>query len=144
MTHSELEQFLLGFEGSTVRQDKERKLRIFEIDFKELNSIWQNKLKDETLGDFDRTTGENIIKRIEREGDESAIFAIIHDDSRPLQIDMKTGRQLSKLLRDRNESVVPSKLMNEKEWNMIIGFGQISSSEMIDLLRLSYRIVSER
>jgi hypothetical protein len=73
MTQSELEQFLLGFEGSTVRQDKERKLRIFEIDFKELNSIWQNKLKDETLGDFDRTTGENIIKRIEREGDEKAI-----------------------------------------------------------------------
>ena len=107
-------------------------------------NFWQKKLDKGDLGDFEERTGLNVLARVEQQGTEPAIFAIIHNDSSPLQVEMKTGSHLAKLLRERNESVVPSKLMSEREWNMVIGFGQVQPSEVIDLLRLSYRLVSER
>ena len=80
--------------------------------------------------------------KIDDSEDTKAIFAIIHDGSNPLQVEMKTGAQLAKILREK-ESVVPSKLMSEREWNLIIGQGQVSAEELCDLLRLSYRLICE-
>ena len=144
MTQSEIEHFLLGLEGAEVRIDEKRNLKIYEINFEKLINFWQKKLDKGDLGDFEERTGLNVLARVEQQGTEPAIFAIIHNDSSPLQVEMKTGSHLVKLLRERNESVVPSKLMSEREWNMVIGFGQVQPSEVIDLLRLSYRLVSER
>ena len=69
-------------------------------------------------------------------------FAIIHDGSNPLKVEMKTGAQLARILREK-ESVVPSKLMSEREWNLIIGQGQVPVEDLKDLLRLSYRLICE-
>ncbi|MBS7346293.1 MAG: hypothetical protein KIG14_01090 [Candidatus Sacchiramonaceae bacterium] len=126
-----------------MRRDEKNNLEIFEVDFANLAEIWRAKLaQPESLGEFEFITGQKILAHIENADSDKAIFAIMHEGN-PVRVDMKTGRNLAKLLRETHESVVPSKLMNEREWNTVIGFGQIDASEMIDLLRLSYRLATE-
>lgn len=141
MNQSEIKDFLLSFDAAEVRKDEENKLEIFEVNFDKLEKIWQEKMAGE-LGDFERETGEKILSKIAESEELKAIFAIIHDGSKPLKVEMKTGAQLARILREK-ESVVPSKLMSEREWNLIIGQGQVSAEELRDLFRLSYRLVCE-
>ena len=141
MDQSEIKDFLLNFNAAEVRKDEENKLEIFEVNFENLKKIWQEKMASE-LGDFERETGNKILAKIVESEEPKAIFAIIHDGSKPLKVEMKTGAQLARILREK-ESVVPSKLMSEREWNLIIGQGQVSVEELRDLFRLSYRLVCE-
>ena len=141
MDQSEIKDFLLSFDAAEVRKDEENKLEIFEVNFDKLEKIWQEKMAGE-LGDFERETGEKILSKITESEELKAIFAIIHDGSKPLKVEMKTDVQLARILREK-ESVVPSKLMSEHEWNLIIGQGQVSAEELRDLFRLSYRLVCE-
>ena len=141
MDQSEIKDFLLNFDAAEVRKDEENKLEIFEVNFEKLEKIWQEKMAGE-LGDFERETGEKILSKIAESEDSKAIFAIIHDGSKPLKVEMKTGAQLARILREK-ESVVPSKFMSEREWNLIIGQGQVSAEELRDLFHLSYRLVCE-
>ena len=141
MEQSEIRDFLLTFDAAEVRKDEENKLEIFEVNFDKLEKIWQEKMTGE-LGDFERETGNKILAKIAESEEPKAIFAIIHDGSKPLKVEMKTGAQLARILREK-ESVVPSKLMSEREWNLIIGQGQVSAEELRDLFRLSYRLVCE-
>jgi hypothetical protein cdiviTM7_02749 len=141
MDQSEIKDFLLNFNAAEVRKDEENKLEIFEVNFENLKKIWQEKMAGE-LGDFERETGNKILAKIVESEEPKAIFAIIHDGSKPLKVEMKTGAQLARILREK-ESVVPSKLMSEREWNLIIGQGQVSVEELRDLFRLSYRLVCE-
>ena len=141
MDQSEIKDFLLNFDAAEVRKDEENKLEIFEVNLDKLEKIWQEKMAGD-LGDFERETGEKILSKITEGEEPKAIFAIIHDGSKPLKVEMKTGAQLARILREK-ESVVPSKFMSEREWNLIIGQGQVSAEELRDLFRLSYRLVCE-
>ena len=141
MNQDEIRDFLLTFDAAEVRKDEENRLEIFEVNFDKLEKIWQEKMAGE-LGDFERATGEKILSKIAESEESKAIFAIIHDGSRPLNVEMKTGAQLARILREK-ESVVPSKLMSEREWNLIIGQGQVPVEDLKDLLRLSYRLICE-
>lgn len=141
MDQNEIKDFLLNFDAAEVRKDEENKLEIFEVNFDKLEKIWQEKMAGD-LGDFERETGEKILSKITEGEEPKAIFAIIHDGSKPLKVEMKTGAQLARILREK-ESVVPSKFMSEREWNLIIGQGQVSAEELRDLFRLSYRLVCE-
>lgn len=141
MNQDKIRDFLLTFDAAEVRKDEENRLEIFEVNFDKLEKIWQEKIVGE-LGDFERETGEKILAKIAESEDSKAIFAIIHDGSNPLKVEMKTGAQLARILR-KKESVVPSKLMSEREWNLIIGQGQVPVEDLKDLLRLSYRLICE-
>ena len=141
MNQDEIRDFLLTFDAAEVRKDEENRLEIFEVNFDKLEKIWQEKIAGE-LGDFERKTGEKILSKITESEDSKSIFAIIHDSSNPLKVEMKTGAQLARILREK-ESVVPSKLMSEREWNLIIGQGQVPVEDLKDLLRLSYRLICE-
>lgn len=141
MNQDEIRDFLLTFDAAEVRKDEENRLEIFEVNFDKLEKIWQEKIAGE-LGDFERKTGEKILSKITESEDSKSIFAIIHDGSNPLKVEMKTGAQLARILREK-ESVVPSKLMSEREWNLIIGQGQVPVEDLKDLLRLSYRLICE-
>ena len=141
MNQDKIRDFLLTFDAAEVRKDEENRLEIFEVNFDKLEKIWQEKIVGE-LGDFERETGEKILAKIAESEDSKAIFAIIHDGSNPLKVEMKTGAQLAIILREK-ESVVPSKLMSEREWNLIIGQGQVPVEDLKDLLRLSYRLICE-
>ena len=141
MNQDEIRDFLLTFDAAEVRKDEENRLEIIEVNFDKLEKIWQEKIAGE-LGDFERKTGEKILSKITESEDSKSIFAIIHDGSNPLKVEMKTGAQLARILREK-ESVVPSKLMSEREWNLIIGQGQVPVEDLKDLLRLSYRLICE-
>lgn len=71
------------------------------------------------------------------------IFAIIKRDSFPVMLDLLCDRKLADNLREKYESVVPSKLMDERSWNRIICSGQLSDQEVFDLINLAYQLVTK-
>lgn len=71
------------------------------------------------------------------------IVAIVQENSKPLRISLKCDPLLATNLREKYESVLPGYHLNKKHWNTIICSGQLSDDEVLDLARLSYRLVSE-
>ena len=71
------------------------------------------------------------------------MFALIPEGKSPVRISLKCDPQLSELLRDKYESVMPGYHLNKKHWNTIICTGQLPDDELKDLARLSYRLVTE-
>jgi predicted DNA-binding protein (MmcQ/YjbR family) len=71
------------------------------------------------------------------------MFAIVAEDSKPLRVSLKCDPQLAIVLRDKYETVVPGYHLNKKHWNTIICTGQLGDEEIKDLVRLSYRLVTE-
>ncbi len=73
---------------------------------------------------------------------DQAIFMLIKHNSLPLLIDVACDPKLATNLRNKYESVVPSKLMDERSWNRVICSGQLSEQEVLDLVNLSYQLVA--
>ena len=71
------------------------------------------------------------------------MFALIAENSDPLQISLKADPNLSQILRDKYETVLPGYLLNKKHWNTLILTGQLSDDEVRDLIRHSYELVSK-
>lgn len=71
------------------------------------------------------------------------LFALIGVDSHPLRLSLKCDPQLAETLRERYESVLPGYHLNKKHWITIICSGQLATDEIEDLIRLSYRLVTE-
>jgi len=74
------------------------------------------------------------------------IFAIIAEKSMPVRVSLKCDPLLATTLRERYETVLPGYHLNKKHWNTIIctgHAGQLSNDEIFDLVRLSYRLVTE-
>ena len=107
------------------------------------------------MNDFDiptyLTSLENVIidKKIDPKltvfktpvGDEQKIFAVIVNDSNPLQITLKCDRLLAKELREEYETVMPAKNMSKNYWNTILCTGQLSAEYIKSLIVLSYNLV---
>lgn len=74
---------------------------------------------------------------------EGKIVAIVAENTKPLRVSLKCDPLLAQTLRDKYESVVPGYHLNKKHWNTIICSGQLTDEEILDLARLSYRLVSE-
>lgn len=70
------------------------------------------------------------------------MFALITEGKEPLQISLKCDPLLAKTLRDKYESVMPGYHLNKKHWNTILLSGQLSWSEVQDLIHHSYNLVS--
>jgi len=70
------------------------------------------------------------------------MFALIAEGSDPLQISLKADPNLSQILRDKYETVLPGYHLNKKHWNTLILTGQLSDDEIRDLIRHSYELVS--
>lgn len=88
---------------------------------------------------FDETTA--VYKYGEKP--EGKIVAVVAMDSKPLRVSLKCDPQLAKLLREKYESVLPATNLNKKHWNTILCTGQLAEDELLDLLRLSYRLAAE-
>ena len=69
------------------------------------------------------------------------IFALVLNDSKPLQITLKCDRLLAKKLREEYETVMPADNMNKNYWNKILCTGQIGDEYMKDLINLSYHLI---
>lgn len=74
---------------------------------------------------------------------EDHMFALIQEGSNPLRLSLKCDPQLARLLRDKYESVMPGYHLNKKHWNTVILTGQLGISEVEDLIRHSYELVSK-
>ena len=102
-----------------------------------------------TLGNIEvsheRLAGHKIYYIANRSDDkDQAIFAIIKQNSSPLLIDLLCDSRLAETLRQKYESVVPSKLMDERCWNRLICGGQLSQQEVFDLINLSYQLTQQK
>lgn len=69
------------------------------------------------------------------------MFALITENKVPLQVSLKCDPQLSEVLREKYETVMPGYHLNKKHWNTII-MGQLSWGELQSLIRLSYELVA--
>ncbi|MDO4870580.1 MAG: MmcQ/YjbR family DNA-binding protein [Candidatus Saccharibacteria bacterium] len=74
------------------------------------------------------------------ENPDQLIFAIVKQGSFPVMLDLLCDRKLANNLREKYESVVPSKIMDETSWNRIICSGQLSEQEVFDLINLAYQL----
>jgi predicted DNA-binding protein (MmcQ/YjbR family) len=70
------------------------------------------------------------------------MFALIGESSKPLRLSLKCDPQLSTVLREKYESVMPGYHLNKKHWNTIVLSGQLSWEEIQDLIRHSYQLVT--
>lgn len=70
------------------------------------------------------------------------MFALMSEQKQPVQLSLKCDPTLSKLLRERYETVMPGYHLNKKHWNTVILSGQLSWSEVQDLIRHSYNLVA--
>lgn len=73
---------------------------------------------------------------------EGKMFALIEEQSDPVRISLKCDPHLAETLREKYESVMPGYHLNKKYWNTIVLAGQLSWSEVQDLIRHSYQLVA--
>jgi predicted DNA-binding protein (MmcQ/YjbR family) len=92
--------------------------------------------------DFPFGDGTSVYKVGHKETGEGKIFAIIADNSQPLQVSLKCDPLLAKNLREKYESVMPGYHLNKNHWNTIVCSGQLEDDEIKDLARLSYNLVA--
>ena len=72
------------------------------------------------------------------------IVALVYRNSHPLKISLRCDEKLSKVLREKYETVLPAENLNKKFWNTILCTGQLPESELYDLLSLSYQLTSKK
>ena len=70
------------------------------------------------------------------------MFAIIQEQSAPLQLSLKCDPQLAILLREKYESILAGYHLNKKHWNTILLTSQVPDEEIRDLIRHSYELIT--
>jgi predicted DNA-binding protein (MmcQ/YjbR family) len=70
------------------------------------------------------------------------MFALIQEGKEPVRISLKCDPELSKVLRERYESVMEGYHLNKKHWNTIILSGQLEWDEIKALILHSYNLVA--
>lgn len=70
------------------------------------------------------------------------MFALIQEGKLPVRISLKCDPQLSKILREKYESVMPGYHLNKKHWNTVVASGQLPLEEIEALIRHSYLLVT--
>jgi len=73
---------------------------------------------------------------------EGKMFALINEGKKPVRLSLKCDPELSKLLRDKYEEVMPGYHLNKKHWNTLILTGQLTWDEVQGLIRHSYELVA--
>jgi predicted DNA-binding protein (MmcQ/YjbR family) len=71
------------------------------------------------------------------------MFALITEGKDPVQLSLKCDPILAVHLREKYESVMAGHHLNKKHWNTLVLTGQLSWEDVQDLIRLSYRLVTE-
>lgn len=113
MTHKELENYLLSFEGAWL-----------DYPFGESTAVYKVGHKDVP-------------------GQEEKMFALVVEGEVPVRVSLKCDPQLAVILREKYEEIQPGYHLNKKHWNTIVCTGQLTNDEIEDLARLSYRLVTE-
>jgi predicted DNA-binding protein (MmcQ/YjbR family) len=70
------------------------------------------------------------------------MFALISEGKTPVRVSLKCDPELSKILRDKYEEVMPGYHLNKKHWNTLVLAGQLEWEEVRGLIRHSYNLVT--
>lgn len=70
------------------------------------------------------------------------MFALIAEKSNPIRLSLKCAPELSEVLREKYETVMPGYHLNKKHWNTIILSGQLNDEEVFGLIDHSYQLVA--
>jgi predicted DNA-binding protein (MmcQ/YjbR family) len=70
------------------------------------------------------------------------MFALINEGKQPVRLSLKSDPELSKVLREKYEEVMPGYHLNKKHWNTLVLSGQLSWEEVQGLIRHSYDLVA--
>lgn len=70
------------------------------------------------------------------------MFALISEGKEPVNLSLKCDPELSKVLREKYESVMPGYHLNKKHWNTLILTGQLPWAEVQALINHSYQLVT--
>lgn len=70
------------------------------------------------------------------------MFALIAEKKHPINLSLKCAPDLSTVLREKYETVMPGYHLNKKHWNTIVLTGQLPWEELQALIRHSYDLVS--
>lgn len=73
---------------------------------------------------------------------EDKMFALIAEGKTPVNLSLKTDPELSKVLREKYETVMPGYHLNKKHWNTLVLTGQLPWEEVQALIRHSYQLVA--
>lgn len=73
---------------------------------------------------------------------EDKMFALIQEGKEPVRISLKCDPQLSKVLREKYETVLEGYHLNKKHWNTIILTGQLPWEDIQSLILHSYNLVT--
>ena len=79
-----------------------------------------------------------------RQASEGKMFALVSEGKNPVNISLKCDPQLSVLLREKYETVMPGYHLNKKHWNTLVLTGQLPWEEVRALIRHSYDLVAGR
>ena len=69
-------------------------------------------------------------------------FAFLELGKQTLRLSLRSDGELSKLLREKYEEVLPGHKLNPSKWNTIILSGQLSPNEIKALIDHSYALVN--
>lgn len=98
---------------------------------------------ENTWLDFPFGESTSVYKVGDKDSDTAKMFALIDNGSKPVRLSLKCDPVLAESLRKEYETVLPGYHLNKKHWNTIICSGQVSQQDLNDLIRLSYRLVTE-
>jgi predicted DNA-binding protein (MmcQ/YjbR family) len=71
------------------------------------------------------------------------MFALISEGKDPLRVSLKCDPELSKVLREKYDEVMPGYHLNKKHWNTIVLSGQMDWEEVRGLISHSYQLVAK-
>jgi predicted DNA-binding protein (MmcQ/YjbR family) len=72
------------------------------------------------------------------------MFALIQEGKEPVRISLKCDPQLSELLREKYDEVMPGYHLNKKHWNTIVLSGQLDWEDIKGLIRHSYDLAAAK
>lgn len=70
------------------------------------------------------------------------MFALISEGKDPVQLSLKCDPELSKVLREKYDEVMPGYHLNKQHWNTLVLTGQLPWEEVQGLVRHSYDLVA--
>lgn len=138
MDHKTVEEYILSIPDSRL-----------DYPFGEDVAVYKVLTRDEELnesGDIKRSEqgAGSASSQAATIDDSWKMYALIQEGKDPVRLSLKCDPELGKVLRERYESVQEGYHLNKQHWITIVLSGQLSWSEVQDLIRHSYQLVSGR
>jgi len=118
MDHKTVEEYVLSMPNAKLDYPFGEEVAVYKVNDPRSNSPSAN------------TTGQG------------KMFALIEENKVPVRISLKCDPLLSKVLREKYETVMEGYHLNKKHWNTIVLTGQLPWEEIQALIRHSYQLVT--